>query len=141
MRAVAAYRRSHGVISVAAKTSDISRDTFYRWMEENAVFRYMVERAKDENIDFVENKLWERIERGDPWAIQMYLRANHPAYGEKMQLNVKQMSPSWMEKLDGKKPKVFKPRANQAAALERAIDGQNTSKVARIIEHSMEDGS
>ncbi len=68
-------------------------------MNENKVFAHLSERARQESGDVVENKLWERIDRGDPWAIQFWLKHNHPAYAEKLQVSVKALTPSWATKM------------------------------------------
>lgn len=98
MRMLSKFRASHGVVSRACMAAGVSRDTFYRWQTENKIFAHLIDRAKQENNDYVENKLWDRLERGEPWAIQMYMRANHPSYSDKLQVNVKQLTPSWYNK-------------------------------------------
>lgn len=123
MRMIGKFRKHHGVVSRACREAIVSRDTFYRWMQENKIFSHLIDRARNENVDYVENKLWDRIERGDAWAIQMYLKANHPAYSDKLQINIKQMTPSWMEKLKGpKKKQEYVPSVNRVAGLEKYID-------------------
>ena len=98
-RAISGFRKNRGNITLACKYAGCSRDTFYRWMNENKIFAHLVERARAESGDVVENKLWDRIDRGDPWAIQFWLKHNHPAYAEKLQLSVKAMTPSWASKM------------------------------------------
>lgn len=98
-RAISGFRKFRGNITMACKYASCSRDTFYRWMTENKVFAHLAERARQESGDIVENKLWDRIDRGDPWAIQFWLKHNHPAYADKLQVSVKAMTPSWATKM------------------------------------------
>ena len=119
MKAVSGFRKYRGNITLATKYAGCSRDTFYRWMNENKVFAHLAERARQESGDTVENKLWERIDRGDPWAIQFWLKHNHPAYAEKLQVQVKALTPSWATKM--KLPAKAPLKPYEVMGLERQI--------------------
>lgn len=71
-------------IQRACKKSGIVRSTLYRWMGNDIDFRNEVRDAQeigqDTMNDFVEAKLIENINSGNPRSIEFYLRHNNPKY-------------------------------------------------------------
>lgn len=67
-------------ISIACERVNLSRQTIYRWMDEDWKFRNAVEKAiqlGDESInDLAESKLVSNIKSGSPRAIEYWLN-NH----------------------------------------------------------------
>lgn len=69
-----ALEASFGIVSTACKTANISRQTFYRWMQEDEVFKAMVESMQEYTLDFVESHLLKRIKEGSDAAIIFYMK-------------------------------------------------------------------
>lgn len=53
--------KGRGIISSACKSVDISRQTYYNWLEADPDFKEAVEDVNEAAIDFVESKLMEKI--------------------------------------------------------------------------------
>lgn len=72
------------LVSLACARVGISRATYYRWRDEDPVFRGEVIKAiakgTDKLNDFAESKLIENIKAGNQQAIAYWLRFNHRAY-------------------------------------------------------------
>ena len=81
---VSAYKQDEvtGNISKACSVALISRDTYYRWLEEDEDFRKAIYDAKMTMCDEMEQVLISRaIEKSDT-ALIYWLKYNHPQYKE-----------------------------------------------------------
>lgn len=58
---IAALQKSLGVVKAACEVVGISRQTHYRWLEEDPEYKLAVEDVGEEAIDFAESKLFEKI--------------------------------------------------------------------------------
>jgi hypothetical protein len=67
-------RDNKGNVSVSCKVANISRGTYYKWINKDNKFKKECESIKDETLEFVESKLMEKIESGDLGAIIFYLK-------------------------------------------------------------------
>ena len=55
--------RHRGIVSIACRNADVkARNTHYRWLAEDPVYREAVELAKEAAIDHVESKLFELVD-------------------------------------------------------------------------------
>lgn len=76
-----------GNISKAAEAANISRGTFYNYMQKDKKFRAKVEEIKEGLVDFAESKLLVKITEGDLTAIMFFLKnspvAKMRGWGEK----------------------------------------------------------
>lgn len=63
-----------GIVTPACKELNISRQTFYRWCNEDEDFKEKVEEINDIQGDFVENKLFEKIKQGSERSILFYMK-------------------------------------------------------------------
>lgn len=70
---VKALEASMGIVSIAAKAAGIHRDSHYRWMKEDEKYRNAVEGVDEIRLDFVESKLYKKIEEGDARCITWFL--------------------------------------------------------------------
>lgn len=61
-RMIEALTKSLGVVKTACEALPISRQTHYRWLEEDPEYKQAVEDISEEAIDFAESKLFEKIE-------------------------------------------------------------------------------
>lgn len=61
-RMIEALSKSLGIVKTACEALPISRQTHYRWLEEDPQYKQAVEDIAEEAIDFAESKLFEKIE-------------------------------------------------------------------------------
>jgi hypothetical protein len=71
-----AYKKSFGNVTVAAKAAKIERTTYYLWRRTDPEFVKAIEEIEPDEIfvDFVENALQKKIEKGDTTAIIFALK-------------------------------------------------------------------
>jgi len=58
---IEALQDCHGIVTDACKKTGVARSTFYQWLNEDADFKAAVEEAQEQAIDFVEGKLFQKI--------------------------------------------------------------------------------
>lgn len=58
---IEALKKSLGVVKTACEAVRISRQTHYRWLEEDPDYKQATEDIGEEAIDFVESQLFEKI--------------------------------------------------------------------------------
>ncbi|MFA5841118.1 MAG: hypothetical protein WC847_02520 [Candidatus Paceibacterota bacterium] len=72
------------IISVVCEKVGISRNTFYRWMNEDFEFRGLVEEAMGMGIrlvnDFAESNVLGGIQNKDPGYTKFWLACRHPEF-------------------------------------------------------------
>lgn len=56
-----ALEEQHGIISAACSSIGLSRSTFYYWLSNDPEFKKAVDEITEVAIDFVESKLFEKI--------------------------------------------------------------------------------
>ena len=69
-----ALTQSRGIISSACQSASVPRRTFYNWLQTDREFRDSYEDIVEGALDFVENKLLERIAAGSEKAIFFFLK-------------------------------------------------------------------
>lgn len=57
-----ALESANGIVSSACKSIQMPRSTFYNWLKEDEEFKAAVEEIQEVAIDYVESKLFEKIE-------------------------------------------------------------------------------
>lgn len=72
-RMLFALKMQKGNITVAAAMLGIGRQTIYKQCKESAAFKEKFDEIKDMKLDFVENKLMQRIEEGSDALIMFVL--------------------------------------------------------------------
>ncbi len=79
-----------GIISYACDMTNISRQTYYRWCNEDAEFKKVCDDIKEDTVDSVESKLFQAIGDGNITAIIFYLKthAKDRGYIETIDTNV-----------------------------------------------------
>lgn len=78
----------HGIISNACKAISINRSTYYDWIAKDEQFKKAVDEIQDVAIDFVESKLFQQIDEGNPTSTIFYLKtkAKQRGYVERQEI-------------------------------------------------------
>ena len=69
-----ALEKSLGIVTSACKSVDISRETHYRWLREDAEYKAAVESLSDVALDFAESQLHKQIKDGNSTATIFFLK-------------------------------------------------------------------
>jgi hypothetical protein len=98
-----ALEKSLGVVTPACKNVDISRETHYRWLKEDAEYKAAVESTDDIAIDFAESNLHQQIKKGVPSSTIFYLKtkAKKRGYIEKQEIDHNVNDISGIKLIDG----------------------------------------
>lgn len=65
----------------------IPYNMYYDWRKTDPDFNAKVEKSREKATEFVENKLWQAIEKGDPKMIKFYL-STVGGYAEKKKVEI-----------------------------------------------------
>jgi len=99
-----ALEKSLGVVAQACQTAGISRQTFYRWREEDEDFNESVKEVSEIAVDFVESQLFKQIQAGSTGATIFYLKTKgkNRGYVETQEVAFAERSnaPSWWTSSD-----------------------------------------
>lgn len=60
-KVIEALEKYNGIVTVSCRSVDLARSTFYKWLSEDAEFKAAVDEIHEVSIDFVESKLFEKI--------------------------------------------------------------------------------
>lgn len=76
-----------GIVSTACKRANISRNTYYRWLEEDPEFAAICATVQENTYDSVESKLLDAINDGNVTAIIFYCKTKlkHRGYIERVE--------------------------------------------------------
>ena len=80
-----------GTVYHAAQAAGISRQTAYRWRDEDPEFANLWDEAIDNAVDAVENVVYHRALGGDIIAAIFYLKAQRPKFRDRLNINVEQV--------------------------------------------------
>ena len=69
-----ALEKSLGVVTTAAKATDIDRTTHYVWMKNDDAYREAVISLNDVALDFAESQLHKQIQNGEVTSTIFYLK-------------------------------------------------------------------
>lgn len=85
--AVLAALKEMPIVQLACKKSGVSRATYYRWRQEDKLFRRQITDAAAQGVDFIndmsESQLVTLIREKKMPAIALWLKHRHPIYGAK----------------------------------------------------------
>ena len=90
---------AQGTVSHAAQAAGVSRNTAYRWRQEDHEFACLWEEAHENAVDVVESVLYQAALRGNIVAIIFYLKAHRPIYRDKLNIDLKQVQSEIEEKI------------------------------------------
>jgi hypothetical protein len=71
---IEALKKSFGVITKACEIVGIDRSTYYKWLQNDELFKFEVENIDEYVLDFVESKLLANINSGNTAEILFYLK-------------------------------------------------------------------
>lgn len=69
-----ALENSLGVVTVACKSADIPRSTYYKWLKEDEDFSKAVKEIENIALDFAESQLHSQMKDGSTSATIFYLK-------------------------------------------------------------------
>tara|TARA_B110000483_G_scaffold232110_1_gene299264 strand:+ start:377 stop:730 length:354 start_codon:yes stop_codon:yes gene_type:complete len=89
-RMLEALENSLGIVSVACRKMNLSRQTHYRWQKEDPQYDIDSKSIIEATIDFVESKLFENISDKKEASIMFYLKskAKHRGYVERQEIDM-----------------------------------------------------
>jgi hypothetical protein len=79
---VSLYNQLMGHVSNTCAAVPISRDTYYRWLEEDAEFRKAIMESEMNLNDEIRDVLINKAASGDMTAVIFYLKKRHPDFKE-----------------------------------------------------------
>ena len=87
---IEALENSLGIVSLACKKVNISRQTHYRWTQEDLDYDKEARSIIEATIDYVESKLFENIGDKKEASIMFYLKskAKHRGYVERQEIDM-----------------------------------------------------
>ena len=80
-----------GTVYHAAQAAGVSRQTAYRWRDEDPEFADLWDEAIENAVDAVENTVYKRALGGDTIAAIFYLKAQRPKFRDRLNINVEQV--------------------------------------------------
>ena len=89
-----------GTVYHAAQAAGISRQTAYRWRDDDLKFALCWDEAIENAVDAVENVVYHRALSGDIIAAIFYLKAQRPKFRDRLDVNVEQLHSEIEEALD-----------------------------------------
>ena len=82
---------AQGTVSHAALAAGVSRNTTYRWRQDDREFAACWDEAHEKAVDAVESSLYQKAVSGDTVCMIFYLKAHRPINRDRMNIDLKQM--------------------------------------------------
>lgn len=82
---------THGTVFHAAQAAGVSRNTVYRWRQEDFEFAEAWEEAHENAVDVVENVIYQQAAGGNTLAGIFYLKAHRPKYRDRLSIDIEQV--------------------------------------------------
>ena len=89
-----------GTVYHAAQAAGVSRQTVYRWRDEDPEFADQWYEAIENAVDRVENVIYQRALGGDTIAAIFYLKAQRPKFRDRLNIDIEQVQSRIEETLD-----------------------------------------
>ena len=85
-----ALEKSLGVVTIACKTADIPRSTYYKWLKDDEDFKKKVKEIENVALDFAESQLHKQISDNSTAATIFFLKTKGKTrgYTEKSELDI-----------------------------------------------------
>ena len=97
---ISALEASLGIATTACRQVGISRETHYRWMQDDPSYKQAVEDIANITLDFAESQLHKQIKDGNPTSTIFYLKTKGKSRGyiERQEVEVSGPKPlSWFD--------------------------------------------
>src|SRR6185369_5221556 len=88
-----------GTVSHAAQAAGVSRNTVYRWRDEDPEFAILWDEAHEQAVDSVESVLFQKALSGDTICMIFYLKAHRPIYRDRLNIDIQQLKSEIEEKM------------------------------------------
>lgn len=82
------YKQTHGHITDCCRAIEISRTTYYTWLEKDEKFAKAIMEAEMDLNDDIRDVLVKKAGEGDMTAVIFYLKNRHPDFKQQSQTNV-----------------------------------------------------
>ena len=89
-----------GTVYHAAKAAGVSRQTVYRWREEDPEFAQLWEEAIENDVDEVESTIYHQAVGGNTLAAIFYLKAHRPLYRDRLNIEIEQLRGEIEERME-----------------------------------------
>jgi transposase-like protein len=101
-----ALEKSLGVVTSACRAVDISRETHYRWMRQDADYKQAVDDLSNVALDFAESQLHQQIKKGVPTSTIFYLKTKgkRRGYVERQEIAHEGLKTFEIEEVDEQDP-------------------------------------
>jgi transposase-like protein len=90
---------AQGTVSHAAQAAGVSRNTAYRWRQDDLEFAEAWDEAHEKAVDVVESSLYEKAVSGDTICMIFYLKAHRPIYRDRLNIDLKQVQSEIEERM------------------------------------------
>lgn len=82
---------AQGTVSHAAQAAGVSRNTAYRWRQEDLDFAEAWYEAHENAVDAVESSIYQQAVGGNTLAAIFYLKAHRPIYRDRLNIDINQV--------------------------------------------------
>ena len=82
---------NHGTVRHAAQAAGVSRQTVYRWRQDDFEFAEAWSDAHENAVDVVENVIYQQAAGGNTLAAFFYLKAHRPKYRDRLSIDIEQV--------------------------------------------------
>lgn len=87
---IAAIKAAHGMIATTARALKMHRSTIHRRAQNNPDVADAIKESREVSLDKAELKLFDAVERGEPWAVCFFLKCQGKERGYIEKFDVKQ---------------------------------------------------
>jgi hypothetical protein len=88
-----------GTVYHSAQAAGISRQTAYRWRQDDPDFAWQWDEAIENAVDQVESTIFQQAIGGNTLAAIFYLKAHRPMYRDRLNVDVKQLQSEIEERM------------------------------------------
>ena len=90
---------AQGTVLHACKAAGISRQTAYRWRDDDLEFAFEWDEARENAVDLVESMIYQQAVGGNTLAAIFYLKAHRPIYRDRLTVDLEQVKSEIEEKM------------------------------------------
>ena len=90
---------AQGTVLHACRAAGISRQTAYRWRDEDLEFAFEWDEARENAVDVVESTIYQQAVGGNTLAGIFYLKAHRPIYRDRVSIDIEQVKGEIQERM------------------------------------------